>query len=69
MELIKEFRLTNVTVGLFSKPKWISGNSFAKFRQEWLSMFQFANGFVFPSEEFAGLKPGWAASFTVWTMK
>ena len=68
LELIKEFKLTNVTVGLFSKPKWFTGPSFAKFRKEWLEKFKFDNSFGFRSEEFAGVKPGWAINFSVWTM-
>jgi hypothetical protein len=69
LELIKEFKLTNVTVGLFSKPKWISGTSFAKFRKEWQEVFTFDNSFGFRSEEFAGVKPGWAVNFSVWRMQ
>ena len=69
LELVQDFKLTDVVVGLFSKPKWFTGNSFESFRKEWLNVFKFNNAFGFRSEEFAGVKPGWAINFSVWTMK
>ena len=69
LELIKEFKLTKVTLGIYSNPSWLSGDACEKFRKVWQQVFQFKDGFAFPSEEFSGLKPGWAASFTVWSMR
>jgi len=69
MEIVKEFKLTNVTVGLFSSPSWITGDACEKFRKEWLDVFTFNNSFAFPSEEFSGVKPGWAINFSVWNME
>ena len=69
LELIKEFRLTNVTVGLFSNPAWMTGDACEKFRKEWQEVFTFDNSFGFRSEEFAGVKPGWAINFSVWRMQ
>ena len=69
LELVQDFKLTDVVVGLFSKPKWFTGNSFESFRKEWFNVFKFNNAFGFRSEEFAGVKPGWAVNFSVWTMK
>jgi hypothetical protein len=68
MELIKEFKLTKVTVGLFSNPAWLTGDACEKFRKAWVEKFKFDNSFGFRSEEFAGVKPGWAINFSVWTM-
>lgn len=68
LELIKEFKLTKVTVGLFSNPAWLTGDACEKFRKAWLEKFKFDNSFGFRSEEFAGVKPGWAINFSVWTM-
>lgn len=69
LELIKEFHLTNVTVGLFSNPAWMTGDACEKFRKEWQEVFSFDNSFGFHSEEFAGVKPGWAINFSVWRMQ
>ena len=69
LEIIKEFKLTNVTVGLFSNPAWMTGDACEKFRKEWQEVFSFDNSFGFRSEEFAGVKPGWAINFSVWRMQ
>ena len=69
LELIKEFKLTRVTVGLFSNPAWMTGDACEKFREAWLDKFTFDNSFGFRSEEFAGVKPGWAINFSVWTLR
>lgn len=69
LELTKEFHLTDVTVGLFSNPAWMTGDACEKFRKEWQEVFTFDNSFGFRSEEFAGVKPGWAINFSVWRMQ
>ena len=69
LELIREFKLTNVTVGLFSNPAWMTGDACEKFRKEWQEVFTFDNSIGFRSEEFAGVKPGWAVNFSVWRMQ
>lgn len=69
MELVREFHLTDVVVGLFSNPSWLTGDACEAFRKEWLDMFTFDNAFGFRSEEFAGVKPGWAINFSTWRMQ
>lgn len=68
MALVKEYNLTDVTLGLFSNPTWMTGDSFETFRKEWLKVATFNNGFAFCSNEFEGVKPGWAINFSVWTL-
>ena len=68
MEIVKEYRLTDVTLGLFSKPNWMTGDSFEAFRKEWSKVATFNNGCAFRSEEFEGVTAGWAINFSVWTL-
>lgn len=66
LEIVKTFKLKKVCVGLFSNPAWLTGDACEKFREEWLKVFRFQNGFGFRSEEFQGVKEGWAINFSVW---
>ena len=68
MALVKEYNLTDVTLGLFSNPNWMTGDSFEAFRKEWLKVATFNNGVAFSSDEFDGVKAGWAINFSVWTL-
>ena len=69
LELVQDFKLKDVVVGLFSNPAWFTGDACEPFRKEWLKTFNFENSFGFHSEEFAGVKPGWAINFSVWSMQ
>lgn len=68
MALVKEYNLTDVTLGLFSNPNWMTGDSFEAFRKEWLKVATFNNGVAFRSDEFEGVKAGWAINFSVWKL-
>lgn len=68
MALVKEYKLTDVTLGLFSNPTWMTGDSFEAFRKEWLKVATFNNGVAFRSDEFEGVKAGWAINFSVWKL-
>lgn len=68
MTIVKEYGIKDFTLGLFSKPKWFTGTSFEKFREEWLKVATYQNGFAFHSEEFEGVKEGWAINFSVWKL-
>lgn len=68
MSLVKEYNLTDVTLGLFSNPNWMTGDSFEEFRKEWLKVATFNNGVAFSSDEFEGVKSGWAINFSVWKL-
>lgn len=68
MGLVKANELKNLTLGLFSKPTWMTGDAFEDFRKEWEKMATYQSGFAFHSEEFEGLTPGWAIHFSVWTL-
>ena len=66
LELVGEFKLRNVVVGLFSNPAWMTGDACEMFRKEWFGAFGFVESFGFRSEEFEGVQPGWAINFSVW---
>lgn len=66
--LVKEYNLTDVTLGLFSNPSWMTGESFKQFRKEWFKVATFNNGCAFRSNEFEGVKAGWSINFSVWTL-
>ena len=68
IELVKKYKMKNVTLGLFSNPAWMTGDSFETFRKEWNKYAEFKDGFAFRSEEFEGVKPGWAINFSVWSI-
>lgn len=68
MGIIKAYKLTDVTLGLFSNPIWMTGDAFDGFRKEWLKIATFKNGGAFRSEEFDGVKSGWAINFSVWSL-
>ena len=68
IELVKEYNLTDVTLGLFSNPAWMTGESFKPFRKEWFKVATFNNGFAFNSNEFEGVKEWLAINFSVWTL-
>lgn len=68
LEMIKLYKLTKFTLGLFSNPAWLTGDSYETFRSEWLKMFKFNTAFAFRADEFDGVKPGWAINFSVWSL-
>ena len=68
LNIVKQYRLTDVTLGLFSNPNWMTGDSFEAFRKDWSKIATFNNGVAFRSEEFEGVKAGWAINFSVWTL-
>lgn len=68
MNIVKDHGIKDFTLGLFSNPAWMTGDACEKFRKEWLKVATFDNGFGFRSEEFEGVKPGWAINFSVWKL-
>jgi hypothetical protein len=68
MNIVKEYGIKDFTLGLFSKPKWFTGTSFEKFREEWNKVATFVDGFSFYSDEFEGVAKGWAINFSVWKL-
>ncbi len=66
--LIKEhFNLTNIYIGLFCKPIYLSGTTFKQFRKEFLNNFEFKNGILFNASCFADVSDKWGINFTIWS--
>ena len=68
MNIVKEYGIKDFTLGLFSNPAWMTGDACEKFREEWNKVATFVNGFAFHSDEFEGVKEGWAINFSVWKL-
>lgn len=68
MNIVKEYGIKDAVLGLFSNPAWLTGDACEKFREEWFKVATPNNGFAFHSDEFEGVKEGWAIHFSVWKL-
>lgn len=65
--LIKtHYNLTNIAIGLFCPPLFLTGETWAKFRQKYLSNFQYQEGVLFQASHFADVAANWGIMFTIW---
>ena len=55
-----------INIGVFSNPIFLSGQSFASFRQFFSKWFSFKDGMVFQASNFADVSSLWGISFTLW---
>lgn len=62
----KEFNLTNISVGCFTKPLLITASTFKKFRDLWFKEFKFDRGILFNAGHFAGVSSKWGITFEIW---
>jgi len=62
----KEFNLTNCHIALFSPALFLTGVSFAKFRNTYLNEFAFDNAIQFKASHFADVADNWGISFSLW---
>ena len=62
-----KYKLTNIHIGLFCKPIYLSGTTFEQFRKEFLNNFEFKNGMLFNASCFADVSDKWGINFTVWS--
>lgn len=68
IKMIKEqYNLTNCHIALFSPAVFLSGNSFAKFRDTFLKEFAFNNAVQFKANHFADVADTWGISFSIWS--
>ena len=64
--ITREFRLTNVHIGLFSPTGFLCGASFDLFRKHLFDNFTFSKGVMFNASYFSDVADNWGISFSVW---
>lgn len=62
----KEFNLTNCHIALFSPALFLTGTSFAKFRNTYLNEFAFDYAIQFKASHFSDVADNWGISFSLW---
>ena len=67
MQLKKKYQAKNFTIAFFCNPIYISGPTFAKFRNEFLKEFKFENAMLFNAGHFADTRSNWAINFSIWS--
>jgi hypothetical protein len=68
LKMIEEKQI-GMTLGVFSVAAWLGGTGFRKFRELWLSRFEFRGGLTVQCSEFHGAKGAWPVTFTTWSSR
>lgn len=66
IQIKNEFNLTNCHIALFSPTLFLTGSSYAKFRNVFLNEFSFDNAIQFKASHFADVADNWGISFSLW---
>ena len=66
IQIKNEFNLTNCHIALFSPTLFLTGSSYAKFRNVFLNNFSFDNAIQFKASHFADVSDKWGISFSIW---
>ena len=69
MKIKEMFNLTNCVLAFFCNPIFMSGNSYNKFRNKLLNMFEYKDGYMFNASHFADCSDRWGISFSIWEIK
>lgn len=64
VKIMEEYNL-NGYLCFYSKPTFMTGPAFKKFREWWYKRVEFKDGHLTPAQDY-GAKGSWGASFTVW---
>ena len=62
----EKYNLTDLHIGLFSKPIYLSGGKQAKFLDYLCDHFAFNRGFLFNASNFANCSDKWGITFNIW---
>lgn len=62
----REFNLTNCHIALFSPTLFLTGSSYAEFRNVFLNEFSFDDAIQFKASHFADVADSWGISFSIW---
>lgn len=57
----------SLSIAVFAKPLFMSGTSFAKFRDHFQSKFSYCAGMLFKASHFSNVSTEWGINFTLWT--
>ena len=63
----EQYNLTDVHIGIFSKPIYLSGGKQAKFLNYLCNNFNFDNGVLFNASHFSDVSDKWGITFNVWS--
>lgn len=66
LQIKKQFNLTDCHIALYSPALFLTGSSWAKFRNEYLNNFAFDNAIQFKANHFADCADSWGISFSLW---
>lgn len=66
LQIKKQFNLTDCHIALFSPALFLTGSSWAKFRNVYLNEFAFDNAIQFKASHFADVADKWGISFSLW---
>lgn len=63
----KIFNLTNVNICIYAKSTYMTGSTFKKLRDSFLSNFKYETGMLFQASHFADVKGVWGIDFSIWS--
>ena len=64
--LKNQYKLSNVCIGLYSTPLFLTGVSWKSFRKVFLSEFEFTDAMLFKASYFSNVSEKWGISFSIW---
>ncbi|WP_243892510.1 hypothetical protein [Schleiferilactobacillus harbinensis] len=69
LKIIDDFRLTNVGIGFFTKPRFFAGGDYWKdFNDRFFARFHLVYGNMFTSNEFSDTAGNWPVTFSVYAL-
>lgn len=65
-QIKKTYELTDIVIGLFCNPIYLSGSTFESFRELFFKEFEYKQGILFNASNFSDVSDRWGIHFTVW---